>query len=177
MPSCHHAVKDFVVVKTRPKRRFATRHGQQPSSPELLMARRSVSFLLYFVFSSSKRHNYNNNRENNFIYVLFSKKKATTLQNVSQNRWFSHTNAHHGARKHQNIHSTVYTCRFRTIVETEAKQRQIETFLLIVVNLFRPFWKIFLTLYAKRRLGFDKKETAIMQESAESNHKTCMNQH
>ena len=75
MPLCHHAVKDFVVVKTRPKRRFATRHGQQPPSPELLMARRSVSFLLYFVFSSPKRRVYNNYRENNFIYVLFPKRK------------------------------------------------------------------------------------------------------
>lgn len=92
--------------------------------------------------------------EKKFHLCVIFKKKATTLQNVSQNRWFSHTNAHHGARKHQNIHSTVYTCRFRTIVETEAKQRQIETFLLIVVNLFGPFWKIFLTLYGKTEVGF-----------------------
>ena len=75
MSSCHHAVKDFVVVKTRPKRRFATRHGQQPPSPELLMARRSVSFLLHFVFSSPKRRIYNNYRGNNFICVLFPKTK------------------------------------------------------------------------------------------------------
>ena len=35
------------------------------------MARRSVSFLLYFVFSSPKRRVYNNYRENNFIYPDF----------------------------------------------------------------------------------------------------------
>lgn len=82
-------------------------------------------------------------------FVCYFQKESDNFTKCQPNRWFSYTNAHHGARKHQNIHSTVYTCRFRTIVETEAKQRQIETFLLIVVNLFGPFWKIFLTLYCK----------------------------
>lgn len=149
MPSCHHAVKDFVVVKTRPKRRFATRHGQQPSSPELLMARRSVSFLLYFVFSSPKRRVYNNYRENNLICLLFPKRKRQLYKMSAKTGGFRIQMRITGQENTKTYIPLFTLVDFESIVETEAKQRQIETFLLIVVNLFGSFWKIFLTLYCK----------------------------
>lgn len=104
-------------------------------------------FFYILCFHRQKRRIYNNYRENNFICVLFPKRKRQLYKMSAKTGGFRIQMRITGQEN-----TKTYIPQF-TLVDFEQslkrKQRQIETFLLIVVNLFGPFWKIFLTLYCK----------------------------
>ena len=113
------------------------------------MARRSVSFFLYFVFSSPKRRVYNNYRENNFICVLFPKRKRQLYKMSAKTGGFRIQMRITGVENAKTYIPQFTLVDFEQSLKRKQSKDKSKPFLLIVVNLFGPFWKIFLTLYCK----------------------------